>query len=111
MNCAFFNRFLTDNSFRAAEELSQYGIDCTLVLDSAVGYIMEKIDLVLMGAEGIVESGGIINKIGTLPIAITAKMYKKPFYVAAECYKFARLFPLNQSGMSLSICVSIDLNI
>lgn len=99
-----FRVFLTEgrpncDGFRAAEELSQYGIDCTLVLDSAVGYIMEKIDLVLMGAEGIVESGGIINKIGTLPIAITAKMYKKPFYVAAECYKFARLFPLNQSDL------------
>ena len=26
-------------------------------------YIMEKIDLVLVGAEGVVESGGIINKV------------------------------------------------
>jgi len=27
---------------------------------------MEKIDLVLVGAEGVVESGGIINKVGRL---------------------------------------------
>ena len=26
-------------------------------------YIMERIDLVLVGAEGVVESGGIINKV------------------------------------------------
>lgn len=26
-------------------------------------YIMEKVDLVLVGAEGVVESGGIINKV------------------------------------------------
>ena len=27
---------------------------------------MEKVDLVVVGAEGVVESGGIINKVGTL---------------------------------------------
>lgn len=26
-------------------------------------YVMEKVDLVLVGAEGVVESGGIINKV------------------------------------------------
>ena len=26
-------------------------------------YMMEKVDLVLVGAEGVVESGGIINKV------------------------------------------------
>jgi hypothetical protein len=30
---------------------------------------------------------------------MVAKALKKPFYVAAESYKFARLFPLTQSGM------------
>jgi len=29
-----------------------------------VSYIMEKVDLVLVGAEGVVESGGVINKVG-----------------------------------------------
>ena len=28
-------------------------------------FIMEKIDFVVVGAEGVVESGGIINKVGT----------------------------------------------
>lgn len=32
---------------------------------------MERTDLVLLGAEGIVESGGIINKVGTFPVIIT----------------------------------------
>ena len=32
-------------------------------------------------------------------MAIVAKALKKPFYVAAESYKFARLFPLNQSDL------------
>jgi len=31
--------------------------------------MMEKVDLVLVGAEGVVESGGIINKVSTAAIA------------------------------------------
>jgi translation initiation factor eIF-2B subunit alpha len=54
------------------------------------------VDLVLLGAEGVVENGGVINKLGTYQIALCAKSLNKPFYVAAESYKFARLYPLNQ---------------
>lgn len=50
----------------------------------------------LVGAEGVVENGGVINKLGTYQIALCAKALNKPFYVAAESYKFARLYPLNQ---------------
>lgn len=45
------------------KELEQSGIACTLVLDAAVGYILEQVDFVLFGAEGVVESGGIVNKV------------------------------------------------
>lgn len=55
-----------------------------------------RVDLVLVGAEGVVENGGVINKLGTYQIALSAKSLNKPFYVAAESYKFARLYPLNQ---------------
>ena len=44
-----------------AKELGNLGINCTVILDAAVGMILEKIDFVLLGAEGVVESGGIIN--------------------------------------------------
>ena len=44
-------------------ELVTSGIPCTVILDSAVGYIMEQVDCVMVGAEGVVESGGIINKV------------------------------------------------
>jgi translation initiation factor eIF-2B subunit alpha len=52
--------------------------------------------MVLLGAEGVVENGGVINKLGTYQIALCAKALGKPFYIAAESYKFARLYPLNQ---------------
>ncbi|KAH7639231.1 eukaryotic translation initiation factor 2B subunit alpha [Dermatophagoides farinae] len=71
----------------------------TLILDSAVGSMMDCVDLVLVGAEGVTESGGIINKIGTYQIAICAKAHNKTFYVLAENYKFIRLYPLSQSDI------------
>ena len=52
--------------------------------------------MVLVGAEAVVENGGVVNKLGTYQIALCAKACDKPFYVAAESYKFARLYPLTQ---------------
>lgn len=43
----------------------------------------------LVGAEGVVENGGIINKLGTYQLAICAKAHNIPFYAAAESYKVA----------------------
>lgn len=57
------------------------------------------VDMVLVGAEAVVENGGIINKLGTYQIALVAKALNKPMYVAAESYKFARLYPLSQRDL------------
>ncbi len=46
-----------------------------------------RVNLVLVGAEGVVENGGIINKLGSYHVAIAAKEHGIPFYVAAESYK------------------------
>lgn len=70
-----------------------------MILDAAVGYMMEKVDLVLVGAEGVVESGGIINRVGTYQMAVMTKAVNKPFYVVAESFKFVRLYPLNQEDV------------
>ncbi|KII88534.1 hypothetical protein PLICRDRAFT_41701 [Plicaturopsis crispa FD-325 SS-3] len=78
------------------EALTAAGIPCTVVLDSAVSYVMDKVDFVLVGSEAVVESGGLINAVGSNQIAIIAKAANKPFYALAESYKFHRLFPLNQ---------------
>ncbi|XP_008687021.1 translation initiation factor eIF-2B subunit alpha [Ursus maritimus] len=84
---------------KMAKALHHLNVPVTVVLDAAVGYIMEKVDLVIVGAEGVVENGGIINKIGTNQMAVCAKAQNKPFYVVAESFKFVRLFPLNQQDV------------
>lgn len=82
-----------------AEDLCKLGIEAVTILDCAMGYIMEKVSMVVVGAEGVLESGGIVNKIGTYTMAIAAKEKNRPFYVVAESFKFARLFPLNQQDV------------
>ncbi|KAI7933667.1 hypothetical protein MJO28_009688 [Puccinia striiformis f. sp. tritici] len=76
--------------------LEQFGIPCVVLLDSAVAYTMAKVDLVLVGAEAVLEDGGLINYIGCYQMAIAAKAHHKPFYALTESYKFLRLFPLSQ---------------
>ncbi|XP_073817828.1 eukaryotic translation initiation factor 2B subunit alpha [Musca autumnalis] len=80
-------------------DLERAGIDCTLILDSATGYVMESVDFVMVGAEAVVESGGIINRIGSFTTGLCAREMKKPFYVLAESFKFTRLYPLNQRDL------------
>jgi translation initiation factor eIF-2B subunit alpha len=79
--------------------LTAAGIPVTLILDSAVGHYIERADLVLFGADGVMENGGVINKVGSFQIAVVAKAMKVPVYVCAESYKFARLYPLKQSDV------------
>lgn len=55
------------------KELSEKGINCKLLIDSAMGYIMDEVDFVLSGAEIVTENGGLVNRIGTYTLAICAK--------------------------------------
>mmetsp|Transcript_6725 Transcript_6725/g.18001 ORF Transcript_6725/g.18001 Transcript_6725/m.18001 type:complete len:340 (+) Transcript_6725:108-1127(+) len=82
-----------------AKALDEAGIPATLVLDSGVAYMLERVELVLIGAEAVVENGGVINKLGSYQTAICAKALNKPVYVAVESYKFARLYPLGQRDL------------
>jgi translation initiation factor eIF-2B subunit alpha len=70
------------------EALTKAGIPCAIVLDSAVAYVMDKVDFVLVGSEAVVESGGLINAVGSNQMAIIAKAANKPLYALAERYSF-----------------------
>ena len=47
---------------------------------------MDKVDVVLVGSEAVVESGGLINAVGSNQLAIIAKAANKPVYAMAERY-------------------------
>ncbi|KAF3792293.1 Translation initiation factor eIF-2B subunit alpha [Nymphaea thermarum] len=104
-NGKIFRVFCTEGrpdktGLRFAEEMVTLEVPVKLLIDSAVAYTMDEVDVVLFGADGVVESGGIINMMGTYQTALVARSMSKPVYVAAESYKFARLYPLDQKDLS-----------
>lgn len=78
-----------------AKSLKELGIPVCLIHDSQVGFVINKVDKIFMGAEGVSESGGIINHIGSYQIGVLAKNANKPLYVVSESHKFVRMFPLS----------------
>lgn len=66
-------------------ELTEDGIDTTLITDGMCSYFMNKkmIDVVITGADRIAANGDTANKIGTYTVAIAAKYHNVPFYIAA----------------------------
>jgi len=72
-----------------AFELSKKGIPSVLTTDAMMGQLLSEVNMVISGADRIYESG-FVNKIGTLPLAITSKNLQIPFYVAAETDKILK---------------------
>ena len=71
-------------------ELQQAGIPSTLITDNMAAYAMQlnKIDLVLVGADRITANGDVANKIGTYNLAVISRFHGVPFYVAAPLSSF-----------------------
>ena len=68
-----------------AWELSAAGVPVTLLCDNMAATVMAQglIDAVIVGADRITANGDVANKIGTLGVAILARYFGIPFYVAA----------------------------
>lgn len=93
----------TGTGYHMAKLLREADIPVELIVDNAVGYVIHKVDKILVGAEGVAESGGIINHIGSYQIGCLAKANNKPFYVVTESHKFVRLFPLAPNDLPTAI--------
>ena len=70
-----------------------------LIRPSEVAHVLPQTSMVLLGAEGVVENGGIISRMGTYQLGVLAKSAGKPVYVCAESHKFVRMFPLSQNDV------------
>lgn len=66
-------------------EMMEDDIDTTLITDGMIGTVFRegRIDCCVVGADRILRTGHVTNKIGTYTMAITAKYHGIPFYVAA----------------------------
>ncbi len=83
-------RPIQQGSRLTAFELKHDGIDVSLIPDTAVGYSMAKglVNKVIVGADRILRTGHVFNKIGTYQVATMAKQHNIPFYVAAPLSTF-----------------------
>ncbi len=67
-----------------AFELGKHGVPHTVISDNAGGHLMQRgdVDLVVVGADRVTQSGDVANKIGTYLKALAAHDNDVPFWVA-----------------------------
>lgn len=85
-----------------AYELLVEDIPCSLVIDGAAASLMAagQVDAVLVGCDRVAANGDTANKIGTLGLAVMARHYGVPFYVAMP---LSTLDPRCPDGASIPI--------
>jgi methylthioribose-1-phosphate isomerase len=73
-----------------AFELKHDGISVSLIPDTASGYVLSQgmVNRVIVGADRVLRTGHVFNKIGTYQIAALARRHEIPFYVAAPTSTF-----------------------
>ena len=64
------------------KDLSDAGVPCTLIIDSAMRWAMKDVDAVFVGADTICSNGALINKIGTSQMAMAASDSRVPSWYA-----------------------------
>ncbi len=69
-------------------ELLSAKIPVTLIADSAAASVLDRCDIVLVGADRIAADGDTANKVGTKMLATLARAARKPFYVVAPSSTF-----------------------
>ncbi len=85
-----------------AWELAAAGLDVTLLCDNMVASLMStgKVRKVIVGADRIAMNGDTANKVGTFNIALIAKHFNVPFYVAAP---YSTFDPDTETGEKIPI--------
>ena len=65
-------------------ELNKFGVDTTMIADSVSSYLMKlgRVNMIVVGADRVANNGDTANKIGTSSLAINAKFYGVPLYIA-----------------------------
>lgn len=83
-------------------ELLQSGVDVTLITDNMAAHTIaaKGINAIIVGADRITANGDTANKIGTYNLALLAKAFQIPFYVAAPLSTFDITL---QSGKAIPI--------
>ena len=74
-----------DQGIITAKELLAKKIKVSFIVDSAISDFIGKCDVVFVGADAL-RKEGLVNKVGTYPLALVAKENGKPFYVVTTTF-------------------------
>ena len=70
-----------------ARSLRSRGINAMVVPDAAIHTVLVEVDMVLVGADTVTLEPCLINKVGTLPLALAAREARVPVVAVFEAYK------------------------
>ena len=90
-----------DAHARFLDELRRKHVPVAEIDHQALAVAARASTFALVGAESVVENGGIISAMGTEQIGILMKNLDKQLYVAAESHKFVRFYPLSSKDIGL----------
>ena len=74
---------------RTIRDLNRHGVHATLMVDAAMCEAVKSADCAVVGADSISADGYLLNKTGTLPLAICCKSLGIPLYVLCDSLKFS----------------------
>ncbi len=78
--------------------LLEKGIVAELVDDVCIGRLAREVDCAVVGADTVLDDGWI-NKVGTLPLCITARYFGKDVLVVADTFKFVDVWDVDLGDM------------
>ncbi|MFQ5908846.1 MAG: hypothetical protein ACE5JE_08510 [Thermoplasmata archaeon] len=68
-------------------DLREGGVAATLVADAAGPTLVDRVDVVVTGADSLLRGGSLVNKIGTLSLALACREFDVPFLPLLEGLK------------------------
>ncbi len=83
-----------------AEEMAEAGVPVRFYVDSGARLALKDADVMLIGADAVLDSGKVVNKIGSEMFAEVADRYGVPVYVVTDSWKYD---PLSSFGFEPEI--------
>jgi translation initiation factor eIF-2B subunit delta len=77
-----------DEGALLAQFLSSLEIETCYITDAQIGLWVPRADKIIIGADSILADGAVVNKSGTLLLALVAAEYDIPVYVCCESFKW-----------------------
>lgn len=81
--------------------LRRLGVPVAVIGFEALGEVLRECSHVLLGAEVVTATGGIVGRFGTKVVVELATLYRKDVYVLAESFRFVRVTPVGLGDLGL----------